>query len=746
MNIKTILHALAAIALLCGSTACINDIKPETAVKAADWQNVSSSDGIIEKDDLSIEFPSGTFPDGERVAISTVKKGLVGGEREVSEFYQITLPKSGTSKPSTIYIKCPEASADKMVVARTPSWNRHKGKNEYMTAAILAMFNSDKGYMKVTLPEVDPCEEENPYFSIGIIQGYTEEDTKAGEPSRFAYVSDPEDMPQTKAASYNFRYTWAMDTFSHAAFLVYSQKYSYINNFLSTNIPAAHKVLEDLKFRLPSNTIIYKIEEFPKDDNAWGFMQSSKFITSWGYIRLNAKMLYEFANSAGTDSFTTMQGQIQQTLVHETSHAVHEFSYDPRTAPVRNASGLLGDEWAMMSEAIGCWTEKFTGDRRISENTPFFCLPFTKEFWPHEKSWSTYQSHGYGMGFFIDHLASKLGNSVVAKLYQNQHDGTAKSVLEDFDKVMAGTKMATFLTDATEYREFLQDIYTGKKDNRTEIQTLVDTRKFAGSSMTLEGGVFQRGVLLHKISITKDALEKNIDYDLSINQPSGDFITFVYVRNGPADYSIVGVTSDDMPDEIPVKDIQKFGGILYFATFVNAVNSIDFNYDLNKRNGAHTNIEIEFTKPEAVPKIKSISFTGDYHEKSSYTGETGVSFFNAGWWDGVGTIKTTKSGNNYKVSATTSDDLQHLELTIEAKGKAFGDILDLKYWVLTKDVDEVFTASPLKRKSYSSESARWEATPADSEFYLKNEQKWIGITYTYVKDNSDKIEVEMTFY
>ena len=160
-----------------------------------------------------------------------------------------------------------------------------------------------------------------------------------------------------------------MDTFSHAAFLVYSQKYSYINNFLSTNIPAAHKVLEDLKFRLPSNTIIYKIEEFPKDDNAWGFMQSSKFITSWGYIRLNAKMLYEFANSAGTDSFTTMQGQIQQTLVHETSHAVHEFSYDPRTAPVRNAQGLLGDEWAMMSEAIGCWTEKFTGDRRISENT-----------------------------------------------------------------------------------------------------------------------------------------------------------------------------------------------------------------------------------------------------------------------------------------------------------------------------------------------------------------------------------------
>ena len=232
-----------------------------------------------------------------------------------------------------------------MVVARTPSWNRHKGKNEYMTAAILAMFNSDKGYMKVTLPEVDPCEEENPYFSIGIIQGYTEEDTKAGEPSGFAYVSDPEDMPQTKAASYNFRYTWAMDTFSHAAFLVYSQKYSYINNFLSTNIPAAHKVLEDLKFRLPSNTIIYKIEEFPKDDNAWGFMQSSKFITSWGYIRLNAKMLYEFANSAGTDSFTTMQGQIQQTLVHETSHAVHEFSYE------RCLYVLL------KSQAIRCTTE-----------------------------------------------------------------------------------------------------------------------------------------------------------------------------------------------------------------------------------------------------------------------------------------------------------------------------------------------------------------------------------------------------
>lgn len=724
MKLNVFMRFALAFGLVVAAASCgdKNELKPETSVKAADWQEVSSSEGVLEKNDITVEFPRGTFQNGEKVAISTVKPGLVGGEREVSEFYQITLPKTGTAQPSTIIINCPEAGADKVVVVRTPSWNRHTGKNEYMTATLLAKYNSDKGYMKVTLPEVDPCEDENPFFSIGIIQGYTEADTKAAVPAPESFVSEPEDLPQTKASSsYNYRYTWAMDTFSHAAFLVYSTKYSYINNFLSTNIPEAHRILEGLKFKLPDQTIIYKVEEFGADETAWGFMQSSKFVTSWGYIRLNAKMLYEFAKSDGTSNYTTSAGQIQQTLVHETSHAVQEFSYDPRTAPVRNAAGLLGDEWAMLSEAIGCWTEKFTGDKRISENTPFFGLPFTKEFWPHEKSWSTYQEHGYGLGFFIDHLATTLGNDKIAQLYQNQHDKTATSVLDDFNKIMSGTKLSTFLTDFDQYNKFLEDIYTGKKDSRAEIQRLVDAKKFTGNTMTLDGGVHKLGVLLHKVSIPKDILEKNINYTLKVTQPNDNFTTYGYFRKGESNYSLVIVSSDDISDEVSVKDLQQNGGLLYFATVINPSNDIDFEYNLVKNDGAYAKVNLEFTKPDnTVPNIWSVSLEGDVINNGK------TLWINEGWTSasegGMSTITVKKVSNGFEVHA---DDGEYyaVTFTITKKGNGFGDVINLKN-ERYNDADRTFTLDKLPLQHFddghdaSHGDASWEYTVPGARLYL----------------------------
>ncbi len=610
---KHLLPLLSAALMLTFLFSCTPEdkIKPETPIKSADWHDVSSSEGTIEIDDISIKYPAGAFSDKDKIAVSLVKKGEIGGDREVTAFYQLTFPRKGTSKPVNIYFNCPEPDKNKQVVVKMPGWTRHTGEAGYMKSVIPGFYSVKNGYMRAEIPPVDPCETEEPFFSIGILQGYTEADTKAsaGDPHMEVNADDDNGPLQTKESKYNYAYTWAMDTFDHAHFLVYSTKYSEINSFLAKEIPAAHKVLEDIGFKLPAEMIVYKVEQFGKDEKAWGFFQSSKFVTSWGYIRLNANLLYEFAKSRGTDQYAANTGQIQQTLVHETSHAVHEFVYEPRPAPVRNAVGLLGDEWAMLSEAVGCWTEKFTGDKLISENTPHFGLSFLTHFWPPKQGWAEYQEQGYGMGFFIDYLSRNLGNKAVVQLYQDQHDGTVAGVLDDFRKAIQGTKISLILNDTDMYNEFLTEIITHKRDPRAELLTYVDKKDWSGNSMTLSGYSFPMGVLMHKLTIRPTDITKNINNSLKVTQPLDDYMTIGYVRDTDKNYKVVAVTSDGMSDEVPVETLSKHGGSLLLATFRTSYNKIDDNYSLIKDHGAYVEVKFEMVKPDGeLPKIHSVDF------------------------------------------------------------------------------------------------------------------------------------------
>ena len=82
-------------------TACSDSDDPEvpdkpdtpvTPVNPEDYQAVPVSGGTIEKGDIAITFPSGTFTKDEQVAITEVKKGEIGGKNEASPFYQVTMP------------------------------------------------------------------------------------------------------------------------------------------------------------------------------------------------------------------------------------------------------------------------------------------------------------------------------------------------------------------------------------------------------------------------------------------------------------------------------------------------------------------------------------------------------------------------------------------------------------------------------------------------------------------------------
>ena len=104
----TLWKLLTFLTLVLCLTACKEDdsnadeqAPPSVPVSNDDWQNVSASGGTIEKGDIALTFPAGTFSSSEKVAITNVKQGSMLGEYEASPFYQITMPCTA-GKPTTI--------------------------------------------------------------------------------------------------------------------------------------------------------------------------------------------------------------------------------------------------------------------------------------------------------------------------------------------------------------------------------------------------------------------------------------------------------------------------------------------------------------------------------------------------------------------------------------------------------------------------------------------------------------------
>ena len=85
--------------------------QPQTPVSDGDWQVVPATGGTIEKGDITITFPSGTFNKDTKIAITEVKKGETCGEYEASKFYQLTTP-AKLDKPLSVSIKSAEQADD----------------------------------------------------------------------------------------------------------------------------------------------------------------------------------------------------------------------------------------------------------------------------------------------------------------------------------------------------------------------------------------------------------------------------------------------------------------------------------------------------------------------------------------------------------------------------------------------------------------------------------------------------------
>lgn len=667
MSRKTIILALFAI-LAAGLmfTACSekNDDEgggnekpqPENPVNKEDWQSVSASGGTIEKGDITLTFPSGTFSSDTEVAITEVNASTVASEGTLSKFYQVTLPASGTKKKFTISLKCGEAETNVDVVARMPGVNRHTGKvsnhNFFLDAEVVG------NTVKASVPLMSGDGQETPYFTIGVVES-----------------AGGDNAAQTRAkGAYSYNVKWSLDIYRKYK---KSGRKKEIEDYLDLQIPQAHRDLKKLKFELPTEDIRYILNESEftgTSKDAWGFEVAPWYSKSEVHILLNARKFMEMVTA---NYPTDNVGQLDQTLVHETIHAIQDMVYDPRWfACKRYVQGGYGDPWAMMSEAIGSWSEHVTGDKRIAENSVLKdnVLAFMTEFMPHYWNSNTYMVNGYAMGLFIKYLASKTSDQNIVELFQYQRDG--KTFYEAIKAFLAKHSLA-FFTEK-DYYTFAFKVLEGEIDSRTGIDAIGEYHLIrTAESVTSKDNVYNYGVKVHDYYMHSLTPPKVKDKVITISTTTTGTTNRVYYKSD-GKLILLGTVEKDAPFTMDVEDfcklygaadVTKFnGGSLYVVStrlknyeyFNTLLDRISYVFTVTEETASELELKYSLEdKEENMNDIKVTNLVDIYcyvslmmkEKKTSYTSRGGI-FYK--YWSAT-------DADDPKPTFTQSGDILHVE-------------------------------------------------------------------------------------
>ena len=140
--------------------------KPSTPISEGDWQVVPATGGTITKDSISITFPSGTFSNDTKVAITAVKKGETGGDCEVSPFYQLTMPLK-LNRPITVNIKCSKQTEDVHFLTIEPCYKKSLSEMNRHNISYTASYG--KGGFSFTFPSTNNEESSGDlYLTLGL--------------------------------------------------------------------------------------------------------------------------------------------------------------------------------------------------------------------------------------------------------------------------------------------------------------------------------------------------------------------------------------------------------------------------------------------------------------------------------------------------------------------------------------------------------------------------------------------------
>ena len=458
-------HAWATICLMCTalllSTAFIacsdsNDTGEKqdsaTPVNPDDWQTVPAAGGTIKKGSIAITFPSGTFDKDEKVAITEINKGKVGGEHEASPFYQITMPCT-VGKPLTVKIKSKEQNNDLAFVAYADAFCMSSGTEKKAELTYNTTYSD--GIYSATIPAINgDAEGENVAFTIGLGHKIS----YAGAKTR-AIMSEVLQEGKVGTVTYIVRFPWwTLCTYDDDTLVKLEMKSKDIAEYAKEALTEIFK----LGFKVDGEKTLYIDFEKNKD---WGGHQVCGVPGEGGWsmwVSLGIEKLF--------DKDTTEQ-DIKGTIIHEILHWVHAISYDPRSN-YKKSKKQYGGEEMVMYEMGAVWAEQFLNDGKMNAK---FVSDFLDAFLggaiDPNNARRNYAEHGYGMSALLYYITKTpmIKKEKVVDMYDIWNvDGMADKSFQPFKQWLEQNHCK--ILDADKFYEFVFKLYSGKviEDNDHE--------------------------------------------------------------------------------------------------------------------------------------------------------------------------------------------------------------------------------------------------------------------------------------
>ncbi len=515
MNRKNIYYwlLLPVLALMMGACGESNNDEelskpdtPVTPVNPGDWQTVPAKGGTIEKGDIALTFPAGTFDADTKVAITEVKKGSVGGECEVSPFYQLTVS-NATNKPITVKMKAKETddgNAEFMV--QSPAYSI--SQNQDVTNECTLETNYIGGEYTASIPTLNEPEDENhASFTIGLCRNpYIDTDetrqvTRASDSSDPDYIEGETDSVKWKAY---INYSKLKD-FNEIQYRHLKKNLSNLKECIKSSIEQIHEL--GIEWPRKDVRLNYRIESM--GEGKFGCFNANFLSRHWDCITVNAGYVLN------PQDFRILW----KTIMHETLHNYQSY-YNPGWAP-----NPLQDNCAMY-EMGAVWIEKFTNDGKLDgffQVTSGLLSTFKNNFrvgipreldevWGLYGTGTPYAEMGYAMAPLLYYMISKnysrgFTDKSVASLYTKYWKKVSNGycLIDILNEWYNETFKEHFFNDQAEHEDNLSDYYLALwKGDLMDYFNFYRIAKGAEEKET-----YAEGVVIEKLSEKNSTLKLN---------------------------------------------------------------------------------------------------------------------------------------------------------------------------------------------------------------------------------------------
>ena len=504
-----------------------NETPPVVPVSNDDWQAVPAAGGTIEKGDITLTFPSGTFENDTVVAITEVKKGSMGGDYEVSPFYQLTLPDS-SSKPFTVKIKADNTDGEADFLVFSPSYAVSL-KSE-STEGIVVEATYSNGEYTATIPAFSKGDRKSKgSITVGLCQ------LKDGEASARTTTRANDELVGKMG---NVKWDLRIDYWSK-----YSLEYRKLTNELpriNLYIAEAIKTIQDLGFKLPDGiTIHYYIKNMT---HFGAFSRNFLFIRKYDKIDLQDKLVLE-----GTE-------RIKQTIIHETLHYYQSYylpTFYAHPTGEHNTMYEMGAIWiekfANNSQPNGEYQRGHGGITNTFKNQ--YRIGLSRNSDDNLAMYSAYDETGYALGPLLHYMISKnysrgyKDNSIISlyDIFWGKMYYDSNYVLFDaLDDWYRTTFKESFFSGTDQMNNYYLALWKGEvmSDFTTSLVGLIQFNSLLNENnrlLTLNGKVYPYGCEGMFFTLKKKFLDDSnmADKKVVIKQEADNLKTYIlYPQNG----------------------------------------------------------------------------------------------------------------------------------------------------------------------------------------------------------------------